>query len=213
MIDFLRGRLALRETEYVVLEVQGVGYRVFCSNPHGVAANGETDPVTLYIHHHVREDAILLFGFPTRDEQALFRKLLDVSGIGPRVALGILSAGRPDAVVTAIYTEDLAFLTRLPGIGKKTAQRIVLDLKDKLSDLPFGGLIPAAASLAAGKPGLEPMNGVGGSAWQEAKMALMALGYSEAEADRVWPSVKEKAKGLQTPDGLVKLALQALFKG
>src|SRR5690606_1770683 len=92
MIDFLRGKVAHREPEYVVLDVHGVGYRVFCPNPYALADEGET---TLYIHHHVREDAILLFGFPTREEQSLFRKLLEVSGIGPKVALGILSGGRP----------------------------------------------------------------------------------------------------------------------
>jgi Holliday junction DNA helicase RuvA len=210
MIDFLRGQLAHRETEYVVLDVNGVGYRVFCPNPYAVGANGDAAPVTMFIHHHVREDAILLFGFLSREEQALFRKLLDVSGIGPKVALGILSAGRPEAVISAIYQENIVFLTRLPGIGKKTAQRIILDMKDKLADLPVGGLIPVAAAFATES---EMAEGQGGGAWKEAKMALVALGYSETEIDRVWPAVRDKATGLEKPDTFVKLALQALFRG
>ena len=98
-----------------------------------VRVRGESGkPVTIYTHHHVREDAILLFGFATREEQRLFRKLLDVSGIGPKVALGILAGGRPEAIAAAIRQENVAFLTKLPGIGRKTAQRMILDLKDKL---------------------------------------------------------------------------------
>jgi Holliday junction DNA helicase RuvA len=207
MIDYLKGTLAHRETDYVVVDVGGVGYRVFCPNPYGIQVSDDSR-VTLFIHYHVREDAILLFGFPAREEQALFRRLLDVSGVGPRVALGILSAGRPEAIISAIYQEDITFLTRLPGIGKKTAQRIVLDLKDKLADLSPGGLdtlTPAAASAAAGIPA--------GGPWHEAKQALMALGYTEAEVDRARPAVQQAASGTETADALIKLALQALFKG
>ncbi|MDF2815267.1 MAG: ATP-dependent helicase RuvA [Paenibacillus sp.] len=212
MIDFLRGKVVHRETEYAVLDVHGVGYRVFCPNPY--AAGADKEETTLYIHHHVREDAILLFGFLTRDEQALFRKLLDVNGIGPRVALGILSAGRPEAVVAAVQQENLAFLMKLPGIGKKTAQRIVLDLKDKLGAIP----VPAGAiSMTGGGFGNELPGtayiGEGGAAWSEAKEALIALGYSEAEADRAWNKVKQKMKDGDKSEVLTKLALQALYSG
>lgn len=117
MIDFLRGKVAHREPEYAVIDVHGVGYRVFCPNP--FALPDKTEDITVYIHHHVREDAILLFGFPTREEQALFRRLLDVSGIGPKVALGMLSGARPEAIVAAVQQENVTFLTKLPGIGKK----------------------------------------------------------------------------------------------
>ncbi|WP_438444297.1 Holliday junction branch migration protein RuvA [Gorillibacterium sp. sgz5001074] len=213
MIDFLRGKLAFTDTDYAVLDVHGVGYRVFCANPYALAAK-EKEELTLYIHHHVREDAILLFGFETREEQSLFRRLLEVSGIGPKVAIGILSAGRPEEVVGAIYQENVTFLMKLPGIGKKTAQRIILDLKDKLADLPMAVTAAAAfgGSTAASKPELR-MPGGGTAAWREAKEALMALGYSEAETDRVWPKVQEKAKDGDPVDVLVKLGLQALFHG
>lgn len=207
MIDFLRGMLAHREADYIVLDVNGVGYRVFCANPYAVFGDPEY-PVTMYIHHQVREDAVLLFGFASREEQTLFRRLIEVNGIGPKVALGILSAGRPDAVVSAIYQENVTFLTKLPGIGKKTAQRIILDLKDKLSDLPFspvtlqvtGGVMSVAVALDT-------------SFGDEAKEALYALGYSEAEIARIWPAVQKQAGGSSSVDVVVKHALQILFKG
>lgn len=213
MIDFLRGKVVHRETEYAVLDVHGVGYRVFCPNPYA-AGSDKSEETTYYIHHHVREDAILLFGFLTREEQALFRKLLEVSGIGPRVALGILSAGRPEAVVAAVQQENLNFLMKLPGIGKKTAQRIVLDLKDKLGAIPVpsGAISITGAGLSIEMPGSAYI-GEGGSAWNEAKEALLALGYSEAEADRAWIRVKPKAKDDDKPETLTKLALQALYSG
>ncbi len=213
MIDFLRGTLAFTDTDFVVLDVQGVGYRVFCANPYAVAAQ-ENQTVMMYIHYHVREDAVQLYGFTSREQQSLFRRLLEVSGIGPRVALGILSAGRPDEVVGAIYQENLSFLMKLPGIGKKTAQRIILDLKDKLADLPMA---VSAAALAGGalstKPGKPSGAGHGSREWLEAKEALLSLGYTEPEADRVWPQVLEKAGEAASAESMVKLALQALFRG
>ncbi|MCZ8514608.1 Holliday junction branch migration protein RuvA [Paenibacillus filicis] len=205
MIDFLRGAVAHREMDYVVLDVRGVGYRVFCANPFAVQPK-DGEETTLYIHYHVREDAHLLYGFTTREEQALFRLLLDVSGIGPKVAIGVLAGGRPEVIAAAIRQENLAFLTKLPGIGKKTAQRMVLDLKDKLGALPSsddGGLSGFEAAAGWAAPGED--------AWSEAKAALMALGYTEAEADRAGQAIKPKLAGGETVDAVTKLALQALF--
>lgn len=209
MIDFLRGIVAHRESDYAVIDVQGVGYRVFCPNP--FAFSDKAEQTTVYIHHHVREDAILLFGFQTREEQSLFRRLIEVSGIGPKVALGILSGARPEAVVAAIQQENVAMLTKLPGIGKKTAQRIILDLKDKLAAVSagFGGAAMAAAlQEAAGTA-----SGAQSGPWAEAKEALLALGYTEAEADRAWAAVKLKVNEGDSADALIKLALQALYTG
>lgn len=204
MIDFLRGSVAHLENEYVVLDVQGVGYRVFCPNPYAFAKT--EGPIVIYIHHHVRDDATLLFGFATREEQQLFRKLIDVSGIGPRVALGILGGGTPTHVVTAIYQENIAFLTKLPGIGKKTAQRMILDLKDKLDGI---GSVGIATGLFA-----EPVVEEGeGSYWSEAREGLKALGYTDAELDKVWSRMKKDAKPDESADILMKRALQLLFAG
>lgn len=207
MIDFLRGQLVHREKDYAVLDVHGVGYQVYCANPYALGGHSD-EPVTLYTHQHVREDAILLFGFATREEQSLFRRLIEVNGIGPKVAIGILSAGQPEAVITAIFQENIAFLTKLPGIGKKTAQRLILDLKDKLGDLTAGWSDADLASSAVSRP----MSGLSASE-EEAKQALMALGYSEAEIDRVWPAVKQRAADSDPVDTVVKTALQLLFQG
>lgn len=206
MIDFLRGKVAHREPDYAVIDVHGVGYRVFCPNPY--ALPDKPDETTVYIHHHVREDAILLFGFGSREEQSLFRKLIDVTGIGPKVAIGILSGARPEAVVAAIQQENVAFLMKLPGIGKKTAQRMILDLKDKLAAVSAGFDDRTLSMQDAGMPAA-----AGTGAWAEAKEALLALGYTEAEADRAWQSVKAKGKEGDSSDVLIKLALQTLYAG
>lgn len=210
MIDFLRGHIVHREADYLVLDVHGVGYRLFCANPYAIQQEVGKE-ITLYAHHNVREDAVTLFGFQTREEQTLFRKLLIVTGIGPRVALGILSFGRPEAIVSAIYQEDIDFLVKLPGIGRKTAQRIVLDLKDKLADLL--NLQDAAVGQTSTSVTAGVSSRAGGVAWQEAKQALAALGYSDAEIDRIWPNVQQNANSGVTTDVLIKQALQELFKG
>ncbi|GIO98202.1 Holliday junction ATP-dependent DNA helicase RuvA [Paenibacillus lautus] len=205
MIDFLRGQVVHLESEYIVLDVHGVGYRVFCPNPYAFAKTEGT--ITVFTHHHVREDAILLFGFPTREEQKLFRKLIEVSGIGPRVALGILGGGSPDHVVSAIYQENVSFLIKLPGIGKKTAQRMILDLKDKLEG--FGN-----ASMMTGLFAIqEPEPEADGSAWSEAREGLKALGYTDSELDKVWLKIKDSAASGESVDVLMKRALQQLYAG
>jgi Holliday junction DNA helicase RuvA len=206
VIDFLRGRIVHREADWIVLDTGGVGYRIFCADPYAFDGDGET--VTVYTHYHVREDAHLLYGFASRDEQRLFRKLLDVNGVGPRVALGMLAGASPEALIAAIVGEDDAYLSRLPGIGKKTAQRIILDLKDKLDE--FRGM--AAAASEAGTAA-RPAKPAANAAWEEAKQALMALGYKEAELERVWTAVAAEAPADAAVDQLMKLALKALYKG
>ncbi|SDF93620.1 Holliday junction DNA helicase subunit RuvA [Fontibacillus panacisegetis] len=204
MIDFLRGQIALLETEYVVLDVHGIGYRVFCPNPY-VYGTKKDEIVTIYIHHHVREDAILLFGFSTREEQKLFRKLIEVSGIGPRVALGILSGGSPDHVVAAIHQENISFLIKLPGIGKKTAQRMILDLKDKLDGMGAPSLFDEAPVLSDAQEG--------NSGWPEAREGLKALGYTDTELDRVWLRLKDSVGPDEAVDSVMKKALKLLYAG
>ncbi|MFD3260165.1 Holliday junction branch migration protein RuvA [Paenibacillus lentus] len=205
MIDFVRGQVAHLENDYVVLDVQGIGYRVYCPNPYVFAAKNE-QTVTVYTHHHVRDDAILLYGFPTREEQKLFRKLIEVSGIGPRVALGILSGGHPDHVVAAVQQENITFLTKLPGIGKKTAQRMILDLKDKLDGLGGPSLFDELPADLEELDGLNP-------GWPEAREGLKALGYTDAELDRVWQQLKDSVKPTEEVDSVMKKALKLLYAG
>ncbi|GGF94636.1 Holliday junction ATP-dependent DNA helicase RuvA [Paenibacillus albidus] len=201
MIDFLRGPVVHLEAEYVVLDVQGVGYRVFCPNPYAFAKT--EGPVMIYIHYQTREDATLLFGFPTREEQRLFRKLIEVSGIGPRVALGILTGGTPDQLISAIYQENITFLTKLPGIGKKTAQRMILDLKDKLDGLSLASMQTGLFAVPQEEANVLP--------WQEARDGLKALGYTETELDRVWLTLKKDGEENGTVDVLMKKALKLLY--
>lgn len=206
MIDFVRGPVVHWEADYVVLDVQGIGYRIYTPNPYAFAKSEAA--VTVYTHHHVREDAILLFGFASRQEQKLFRRLIEVSGVGPKVALGILSAGKPDSVVAAIQEENYSFLTKLPGIGKKTAQRIVLDLKDKLDGM---GWDVEPGSLFAEMQTIEEEREDG--AWDEAREALKALGYKDVELDRVWNDLQNRVHADESVDSLMKKALQLLFTG
>ncbi|MCM3746692.1 Holliday junction branch migration protein RuvA [Paenibacillus pasadenensis] len=207
MIDYMRGRVAHIEADSVVVDVRDIGYQIFTPNPY--AFGRSEDAVTVYCHYHVREDAVQLFGFQTREEQALFRKLLDVSGIGPRVAVGILAGGRPEAVIAAIHREDLSFLTRLPGIGKKTAQRMILDLKDKLQ-LSAETVELQWEAEAAGGAGV---SAAGAELWSEAREALAALGYTAAELDRAWAGMGGAQQPGESVDALMKRALQQLFKG
>jgi Holliday junction DNA helicase RuvA len=190
----------------VVLDVHDVGYRVFTPNPYGLARTDEK--VQLFIHYHVREDAVQLFGFPTREEQTLFRKLLEVSGIGPKVALGVLSGGRPETIAAAIHQENVGFLTKLPGIGRKTAQRMILDLKDKL-----GSPGPAAAAAAESAESPAAVGAGGNASWAAAREALAGLGYREAELDKAWSAIKDRVSDDDPPDVLMKQALQQLFQG
>jgi Holliday junction DNA helicase RuvA len=172
MIGFLRGRLLEKHPDRLLVDVQGVGYEVavplstFYSLPD---AGGE---LSLRIHTHVREDHIALFGFATVLEQQLFERLIGVSGIGPKIALAALSGIEPAALVRAVRTADVARLTGIPGIGKKTAERIALELKDKL---PAGGA-------AAGGAVMEPPGE--GDQRDDLLSALVNLGYQRAAAEK-----------------------------
>lgn len=205
MIDFLRGEVAYIEADYVALDVQGVGYQVYCPNPFYYSAKSNS-VVTIYTHHHVREDAILLFGFTSQEERRLFRKLIEVSGIGPKVALGILSGGNPDAVIAAIHQENINFLIKLPGIGKKTAQRMILDLKDKLKDMGAPSLFDDFAVVEASAK-------ESSSSWQEAREGLKALGYTDSELDSAWKKLHDQISANDSIDVVMKKALKLLYVG
>lgn len=143
MIAHLRGNLLSKSPQSIIVEAAGVGYEVTISIPTFTALPAEGAQVSLLIYTHVREDALSLFGFMDRTEKRLFEKLLSISGIGPKLAVTVLSGLPSERLIAAIHGQDHATLTRIPGVGKKTAERIVLELKDKLQEL---GSVPVAGS-------------------------------------------------------------------
>ncbi|HET8570178.1 MAG TPA: Holliday junction branch migration protein RuvA [Candidatus Limnocylindria bacterium] len=164
MIASLRGRVVARGTDHVVVEVGGLGYKVFVPRP------PEREEVQLHTHQVVREDGHFLYGFASREELALFELLIGVSGVGPKAAMAILSVSRPADVAAAIATGDAAALARAPGVGKKTAERLIVDLKGKVAGIAARGGEPAA-------PG------------DEVGAALVSLGFTPAEAAEALRSV------------------------
>ncbi|MFO1466784.1 MAG: Holliday junction branch migration protein RuvA [Steroidobacteraceae bacterium] len=195
MIGFLKGRLAAKHPPGLLLEVNGVGYELEApmSTFYGLPAAGE--PVSLFTHLVVREDAHVLYGFGTEGERRLFRALLKVSGVGPKMALGILSGASVEDFLRIIESEDAAMLTRIPGIGKKTAERVIVEMKDSVAKLAGAG---AAGAVTA--PG-GALSGVRG----EALGALVALGYKPPEAARLLKGVEDA--GLSTEE-LIRAALK-----
>jgi Holliday junction DNA helicase RuvA len=173
LIAFLRGTILEKHPNRIVVDVNGVGYEVFVplSTFYGLGEVGSTTAVR--IHTHVREDALLLYGFATLLEQELFERLIGVSGIGPKVALAVLSGIEPQELIQAIERGDLARLTAIPGVGKKTSERIVLELKDRLPRAPV-----AAAIAGGGAPPDAPVMR------DDVVSALVNLGYHRPLAEK-----------------------------
>ena len=195
VIAHLRGKLISKHPNQAIVECGGVGYDVTISIPtfSDLAAIGTE--VALFIHTHIREDALALFGFLRSEEKQLFEKLIGVSGIGPKLAITILSGMPTEQMVAAIRGSDIARLTKIPGIGKKTAERMVLELRDKLQD--FGvAPVPAAAS---------PVE-------EDVVSALANLGYQRPAAERAVAVAVRSSNGKPTFDALFRDALGALSK-
>lgn len=171
MIAFIRGSVFRTLKDYVILDNNGIGYQIFTPNPQSLVYGSE---VTLYTYQHVREDAILLFGFAKWEEYELFLRLIEVKGLGPKTAVNILSVSSAAKLVEAIENNDVAYLKSMPGIGAKTAQQIVLDLKNKL--------IVIEESISGKK---EVLN----DSLQDANDALLALGYKQTEINKVLKQV------------------------
>ena len=173
MIASIQGVLLEQGKESVVIEAQGVGFEILVSN-RTLAKLPETGgKVRLLTHLVVREESLTLFGFENAEEKAMFLKLIAVSGVGPKVALNVLSGMSTSDLAIALVSEDARAIARIPGIGKKTAERLILELKEKVD----------SRALSQAAPQL-PEQGAAASAMQEAVRALMALGYSSAEASR-----------------------------
>jgi len=174
MIAHLRGKLLAKHPNQAIVDTGGVGYDVTISVPTFSDLPGIGGEVTLHIHTHVREDAIALYGFLRSAEKILFEKLITVSGIGPKLAITILSGMPADEMVNAIRGSDIARLTRIPGIGKKTAERMVLELRDKLPVQKHGEIaaVPALSSVD-----------------EDVLSALVNLGYQRSAAEKALCSV------------------------
>jgi len=200
MIALIRGKLAYKSIDHVVIDVGGVGYRLFIplSTFYALPENGEA---SLYTHTHVREDTLLLYGFLTLEEKDLFVVLIGISGIGPKLAINILSHIPAAELKNAIAAGDVKRLSGLPGIGKKTAERLVLELKDKIG--PVGMPIAAAgASPLAGQSSGDTVNDV--------ISALINLGYKENQARKILESM-ELAPNVPMED-VLKGALKVLVR-
>jgi len=199
MIGWLNGRVVdSHNPGRLVVDVNGVGYDVETSLPTFFQVEAESGTVGLHIHTIVREDALLLYGFLDQQERALFRALIKVNGVGPKMAIAILSSISPDEFIQCIYQQNTALLTKLPGIGKKTAERLVVEMKDRLQQLPG----------AAKQPNNQPVNIV--REQDEAIKALESLGYKQQEAAKAISKIADD--GTKTCEQLIRQALQILAK-
>jgi holliday junction DNA helicase RuvA len=195
MIAHLRGKLIHKQPGQAIVEAAGVGYDVTISVPTFTALPVVAGEVALHIHTQVREDQIALFGFLEREEKRLFEKLITVSGVGPKLAITLLSGLSADRVVQAIRAQDHAQLTRIPGVGKKLAERLVVELKDKLNDF---AVAPAHVT-------------VQGAAVEDVLSALVNLGYQRPAAEKAIEQAVAKDKELAGDfEGLFRGALKLI---
>lgn len=197
MYAFIEGEVCEKLNGSLVLLASGVGWQLNCSNSTLQAAPPLGEKMRCYTWLSVREDAMELFGFATREEKEMFLQLTSVSGIGPKTALGVLGSMPLRELNLAILLGDVNALSRAPGIGKKTAQRIALELKDKISQADVSAVVPAQSAA----PALSP------DAVTEAIEAMIALGYSSTEARNAISQVRDQT---DKPEDLIRLALRAM---
>lgn len=200
MYEYIIGTITYISPYYIVLETNGIGYQISVGNPYRYS--GKTEAVKVYLHQVIREDAHVLYGFGDLEEKQLFLKLISVSGIGPKSALAIMASEDHGGLIHAIESEDAAYLTKFPGVGKKTAQQMVLDLKGKLGDLERSEAAVEAMSQA--------IPSTNNHSLAEALEALSALGYSEKEIKKVTPKLEELEQA-QT-DEYLRTALKLMMK-
>lgn len=197
MIAYIKGKLTVIQDEAVIVEANGVGYELICPNPFYFQEVFNQD-VLIHTYHHVREDLQVLYGFKNEDEKYLFTKLISVSGIGPKGALGILRSVEISPFVAAVENEDEKFLTSFPGVGKKTARQIILDLKGKL-------ITQFTITQVEDKVPTKDH-----TALKEAEDALKALGYTDREINPIIPALRKE--GLENTDEIIRKALALLMK-
>ena len=207
MIAHLTGTLLAKQATSVILDVGGVGYEVTIPVTTFYGMEDEGAQVRLRIHTHVREDTLQLFGFRTARERELFQLLISVSGIGPKSGIAMLSGMSADEIITAIRTNNLARLTSIPGVGKKTAERLVLDLRDKMAALSSPALeeqfaAATSAGTAAGEDALR----------EDALSALTNLGYQRAAAEKAIAHATQEGGDLSV-EVILRRSLRTLSKG
>lgn len=202
MYAFIEGIVDTKTSGELVLAAGGVGYRLIASQAVLSGAPGRGESFRVYTWLNVRDDALELFGFCSLEEKNLFLRLTGISGIGPRTAMGILNSMPLKELTLAIITGDTAMLSRAQGVGKKTAQRIALELKDKLSLDAFGEDLDSDG----------PRVGESG-ATDEAVLALLSLGYTRGEVLRAVSTVRAEAGDGAGADDIVRLALRGMMKG
>lgn len=200
MYAYINGVVADKGHNELVIEAGGVGYSLYCSLNTVQNALSVGEMMRVYTYLNVTQDGITLFGFGTKEERAMFLRLISVSGIGPKTAIGILGSMSMRDLTLAIVMGDTAALSRAPGIGKKTAQRIALELKEQISDDEVEGLSVSGAKNVVPLRQDDPMT--------EAMIALQSLGYTAGEAMQALSAVKGKS---DQPDELVRLALRGMM--
>lgn len=200
MIAYIKGQLRYIQDDAVIVDVNGIGYEVISGNPYSFQSSLNKD-IFIHTYHHVREDTQSLYGFKTEDEKYLFTKLISVSGIGPKSGIAILGSVDVSEFVAAVEREDEKYLTQFPGVGKKTARQIILDLKGKLS-----GLLSIASQIDE----VESTDKKSTTSLNEAQEALVALGYSEQEIRAIVPALRKGEDG--TTDEIIRKALALLMK-
>jgi len=197
MIAYLTGRLRFKSPEYTIIDVQGVGYQVVLPLSSFYELPPLQEEVQLHIHTHVREDALSLFGFLTLLEKKLFLLLLEVTGIGAKLALNILSGISAPELYQALVTADSPRVQRVPGVGKKTSERIILELKDRVKKI----------EMAAPPP---PEKGTWDRTWEDALSALLNLGYGRPLVEKALESIRREADPGVTLEELLRRSLRSL---
>ena len=197
MIAHLIGKLIYKSPDHSIVDVNGIGYKIFTplSTYYVLPKTGES--ITLHIHTRVREDELKLFGFLTEEEQTIFEKLITINKVGPKLALGILSGMSPENLLTAIMSNDAARLSAIPGVGKKTAERLTLEMKDKLSDLTFVMEHQQDTEVPEGP-------------YEDALSALINLGYKKPQAEKSLKSAYNKIGKHGSLEDLIKESLNNL---
>ncbi|MHA7879173.1 MAG: Holliday junction branch migration protein RuvA [Saccharospirillum sp.] len=199
MIGRLEGILLENKVPDVLVDVAGVGYEVSVPLSTGFRLPAVGEKVVLHTHLAIREDAHQLFGFHSRDERSLFRSLIKTSGVGPKLALAILSGMEPDRFVQCIHNDDVGLLVKIPGVGKKTAERLIIEMRDRLKDLgSAAGLLSAPLMTAPAEQ----------SAEADAETALVALGYKPQQATK---AIAKVAQPGMTSEALIRAALKQMI--